>query len=208
MDQLFLTDNYLELNATKRRKDLIDRMIILDKSSINCHSCPGTCCTQVANSMQISPLETFDIIFWYLNKTNSHSTLDDLMKKMLETIDQYRLDKEIYTGKKNGNSKLRKNYTCPFFNFTYLGCSISAEFKPFGCLGFNPKVTEDNGKTCSSNYDLIEKSINNPLCKIENDNDKVKIKFNISWDKKDIPSAVVDFINQAKKVSKLPIKRR
>ena len=52
---------------------------------------------------------------------------------------------------------LRKLYTCPFFNNGALGCSISRAAKPYGCLGFNPKISEDNGKSCASMTDVLLK---------------------------------------------------
>lgn len=191
-----LTQNFNLQDPRDRRGIVIGKMDFLEKKSIHCFNCPGTCCTSVANSMQISPLEALEILLnleeYLVNEEKKRILIDQLNK----TILLYRLDKEIYTGKKN-QSSLRKNYTCPFFNFGTRGCSLSRGHKPYGCLGFNPNKENDNGQTCRSEVDLLESRDH-----IFHDAEKLsnaflRNKWNLQWDKKSIPEALLEIIQKA-----------
>ena len=58
-------DLYCKLEkASDRRKILVHEMGRLFRNKINCFSCQGVCCTFVANSMQITLIEAFDIYFF------------------------------------------------------------------------------------------------------------------------------------------------
>jgi lipoate-protein ligase A len=133
------------------RHQLLELMENLNKSEINCAQCTGVCCTDKANSMKIDEAET-ESIYQYLI---SHNIWDkDLENSLRETIDKYRLDQEISTGK---NSVFRKTYTCPFFKFKSLGCALPAEVKPYGCLAFNPRTSGiKNGENCASDAELLK----------------------------------------------------
>ncbi len=189
-----LEDNYFSLSKD-RRLSLIEAMSKLENSGIHCQTCPGTCCTSAANSMLITPLEAIEILEALEPSLASPDFKEKLIAKLNVTITTYRLDKEIYTGKKNSQS-LRKLYTCPFFNNGSLGCSLSRSAKPYGCLGFNPTVSEDNGKSCKSITDLLLQrqlefeSLENEL------NQKIKSKLNIFWVKETIPVAILELIQK------------
>ena len=148
----------------KRRELLIDNMNSLIAKEKSCTKCPGYCCTKKFNSMQISNIEAIDI-YYYLE---SSKLLEQTVDSIKESIINFRLDKEVFMGK---NEKMRRSYTCPFYNHKSLGCLIPAEYKPYGCLAFNPlsiNVTTEN--MCSSDtviqekrhqdYELIEKKLN------------------------------------------------
>ena len=110
--------------TTSRRQLILNEMGILKKKEINCHQCRGPCCTYESNSMQITILESLDIIN-FLNAENRISP--DLFIQLNENISTFRLDQIVGTGK----SSLRKTYTCPFFSNEAKGCSISRNSKEF-----------------------------------------------------------------------------
>jgi hypothetical protein len=196
-----LVKNYLQqiyeenniLSSHERRAELIKEMELLEGKTIHCFTCPGTCCTAQANSMQITPIEALEIL--QSLKADDWSDIDRQKFKshMLATITQYRLDVEVYTGKKN-SSALRKTYTCPFFNNGSLGCGLSRSAKPYGCLGFNPKNSDDNGKSCASNTDLLNERDEAFLAIEENANIFIKDDLKISWKKLSIPEALLEIL--------------
>ncbi len=143
-------------SSLTRRQGLVLEMQNLENQTIHCFTCPGTCCTSQANSMQITPIEALEILNGLSIDTLSLEEINDLKKRMEDNIHAYRLNVEIYTGKKHSQD-LRKTYTCPFFMNGSKGCSLSRGSKPYGCLGFNPKENGDNGKSCSSNIELLQK---------------------------------------------------
>lgn len=189
---LFQSPDYLARSS--RRDILISSMSSLEKSGIHCANCPGTCCTVEANSMMISPLEALEILNSLIPKLSIPEEKVKLISALKNAIDLYRLDKEIYTGKKNSQS-LRRHYTCPFFNNGSLGCGLSRKSKPYGCLAFNPKIHDDNGKTCSSQTELLEKR----QAEFQNYEDQLNIQIrtelNINWEKQNIPVAVLEMID-------------
>ncbi|HAZ11312.1 MAG: hypothetical protein A2X86_20460 [Bdellovibrionales bacterium GWA2_49_15] len=73
--------------------------------------------------------------------------LSHVKKKCQATIQEFRLDKDIFV---KAGTRLRRHYTCPFFTDHQLGCSIPPEFKPLGCLAFNPTEPLGKGQTCKS----------------------------------------------------------
>jgi hypothetical protein len=180
--------------GAKRRGLLINEMENLANKNIHCLVCSGNCCTFSANSMQITPIEAFEIILSLdLNKENSYQ----LKNKLQQNIVEYRLDHEIYLGKKNhSNSHLRKTYSCPFFIAGSKGCTIKKKFKPYGCLGFNPRTPNDNGSQCHLNTSLMEAREELEL-KIENvANDFIKKELQLNWTKMEIPKAVLAIIEK------------
>lgn len=184
---------YNVASSKLRREDLILEMDKLEKSNVHCYSCPGTCCTYMANSMQITPLEAFEILAGLEIDQKSAEDKTRFKKQMNETITHYRLNVEVYTGKRNSQA-LRKNYTCPFFNNGSLGCGLSRGIKPYGCLGFNPKDSSDNGKSCASNIDLLQKREDDFLVKEDLLNSHLKTHFNLLWTKKSIPEALLEVL--------------
>ena len=182
------------LRAPRERRDVvIDQMATLEKQGIHCRTCAGTCCTSVANSMQITPLEALEILLNLKEILSNQETKLKLIEQLKNTIQLYRLDKEIYTGKKNQES-LRKRYTCPFFNFGTIGCALSRGFKPYGCLGFNAVVENDNGQSCRSDLGILETREQHFIHAENLSNTFLKTKWNILWDKKSIPEALLEIL--------------
>lgn len=177
-----------------RRFALIKEMELLEGKTIHCFTCPGTCCTSQANSMQITPIEALEILQSLQVDQFDNSQMSTFKERMTCTVSGYRLNVEIYTGKKN-SSALRKNYTCPFFNNGSLGCGLSRSAKPYGCLGFNPKTSDDNGQTCSSNIEVLEQREHSFQSKEDLVNAQIRLELNLPWIKQNIPQALLDVVN-------------
>jgi hypothetical protein len=177
-----------------RRFALIKEMELLEGKTIHCFTCPGTCCTSQANSMQITPIEALEILQSLQVDQFDNSQMTAFKERMTNTVSGYRLNVEIYTGKKN-SSALRKNYTCPFFNNGSLGCGLSRSAKPYGCLGFNPKTSDDNGQTCSSNIEVLEVREHSFQSKEDLVNAQIRKELNLPWIKQNIPQALLDMVN-------------
>lgn len=171
----------------ERRQSLITEMAGLTDQKIHCFNCSGTCCTFSANSMQITPIEAFEII---ISLEIKNEDLSEIKAKLKKIILDYRLDHEIFLGKKK-NSLLRKTYTCPFFVAGPKGCTIKKDLKPYGCLGFNPRIEDDNGGQCLSNIELLE---NREETERDNEalaNTFLKRELQLEWEKIEIPKAVL-----------------
>jgi hypothetical protein len=174
-----------------RRKLLVDEMAKLEGASIHCFNCPGTCCTYSANSMQITPLEAFEILFSL--ELTPESTLQ-LKEKLLTTIKDYRLAHDISTGKKN-QLNIRRTYTCPFFSPGPKGCTLGRAHKPYGCLGFNPKISDDNGSSCHSNIEILEKRDDIHISLESKTNEYLQKTYSLYWEKLDMPRALLEILS-------------
>ena len=181
----------MTLSAADRRELLNKNMADKIKDGFDCFSCVGHCCTYEHNSMRVTPLEAKDIVdYLVLNNRINQDLIDDLK----ESIRSNRLDKEVLVGK---NQELRRYYTCPFYKKDKLGCTIGKHHKPYGCLAFNPheKKVSVSGH-CTSNVDVLEKNHHKFSTEEEIMNENLMKEWNIYWNKKDIPSAVLFLINK------------
>ncbi|MGZ3788717.1 MAG: hypothetical protein ACXVLQ_09355 [Bacteriovorax sp.] len=190
--QQFLYEDLKIQGPKERRHLLIEEMSSLTEKEIHCFHCTGTCCTMSANSMQITPLEALEII---LSLNVSVETLPELKLKLQKNIQDYRLDHEIFLGKKN-LSHLRKTYTCPFFSPGPKGCTIKKELKPYGCLGFNPRFENDNGSQCHSDFNLLERREKEQLRDEDLACDYLKKELGLQWNKLEIPKAVLALLDK------------
>lgn len=137
-----------KLNASQRRQGLIQAMSEDAKSQLHCGSCVGTCCTFSANSMQVDEVQAQDLKDWLELEGRWN---ESLFLSLQDCVEEFRLDRNV------SNIKIRRNYTCPFFTGTKLGCSISQQAKPYGCLAFNPREANiTNGGNCRSNLNLLK----------------------------------------------------
>lgn len=173
--------------AAVRRRELIDEMAQLSGLEIHCFNCTGTCCTYSANSMRITPIEAFEILI-SLEVTRENAS--NLREKLKKNIKDYRLDHEIFTGKKH-SATYRKTYTCPFFVAGPKGCTIKKELKPYGCLGFNPRTESDNGSQCISNVQLLEVRENAKKLSEDLANSFLVKELSLGWEKQEIPKAIL-----------------
>lgn len=181
-------------NCQQRRSVVIDEMRQLKLHQIGCFNCDGHCCTKQSNSMKITPLEAFELFLFLENQD-----LNLLKDKLRENISEFRLEHEVYTGKKN-NKSLRKTYTCPFYTSGSKGCSIRLENKPYGCLAFNPKLTDDNGSTCGLNEGQFLAREQQYLEDENKANQYLREKLKIDWDKLEIPRALLVMIEKLEKI--------
>lgn len=175
---------------TSRRARLIEAMASLEGQKIDCMNCSGTCCTYVANSMQITPLEALEI----LDSLNvDKREREELVARLSQTVKDFRLDQELLTGKK-GIQSFRRTYTCPFFTPGPKGCALSRSAKPYGCLAFNPRIAGDNGSKCTSDIDLLEKREADFKSFEDSANEKIAAHFSLNWKKMDLPRALIYFL--------------
>jgi Fe-S-cluster containining protein len=174
------------MDHLERRKILLNHMVQLSQQGWSCQGCAGTCCTSIANSMMVTPQEAIDVMTWL----DSAGKLDSqLHQKLQETVHLYRLDRPLGNGKK---SFLRRTYTCPFFMQTELGCSLPAEYKPYGCLGFNAHHTEIKAKEyCFSDQHILEQT-EGADSHSQDTNLQLIQKYSLNWEKAPLPLALLD----------------
>lgn len=169
------------MGPTERRQVLSDQMKELSQSSKNCAACTGLCCTSLKNSMQTTQQETNDL---YLYLKEASRITPELIIKLQECVSEYRLDKFFGDGKRS----LRKTYTCPFYSPGPKGCSIPIDYKPYGCLAFNPtKENVSDGEGCQSDQDLL-------IRREELSGLDQRISEKIWWEKLPMPVALLEFI--------------
>lgn len=133
--EILLADIYKKCpDSYERRRSLLDQMKGLDSKGVNCNGCSGFCCTYQYNSMKVDPLQALEL-YVYLEKNNFINS--NFLEKLKSTISDYRLDYEPYIG---ASKSLRRYYTCPLYKHgETLACPIEFEYKPYGCLAYNPK---------------------------------------------------------------------
>jgi len=184
-----LDEKYVETQHQERRAPINSEMKTLAENGKNCFNCEGFCCTFSYNSMQVTPLEALDAYSYLRKKNRIDEELIDCLRKCIKS---FRLDVEISVGRMG---ELRRNYTCPFFNSGPKGCGISREYKPYGCLGFNP--LEENVSTegkCTSNIAILEKR--ESICDEKVLNEELREKLSLYWDKKNFPMALLSLIEK------------
>ncbi len=169
-----------------RREKLILAMKGKKNQGINCQSCTGLCCTFRANSMQMTPVETVDLLLFLEKEGRLTKELSD---QLSQTIKDYRLNYHLDTGNGQG---LRRTYTCPFFQEGPKGCSIDPSYKPYGCLGFNPSLSgESEGLSCYSDIKLLEEREKLYRDDEELKNQELRQLLDLDWDKLPIPMALL-----------------
>lgn len=161
------------------------------QSGKDCFSCVGHCCTFEHNSMRVTPLEALDTVEYLASNDRINK---ELIQELEGCIKRYRLDKEVLTGR---GQELRRYYTCPFYKKEKLGCTIGKHHKPYGCLAFNPlkKEVTVSGHCVSDQKVLLENAERFTQSESEL-NEKLKSEFQLYWDKKDLPSAVLYLIKR------------
>ena len=173
--------------AFRRRQLLLKEMDTLKGKDVSCAECSGTCCTASANSMLITPLEALDLYCFLIKEERLN---DASLRLCQDIVNEYRLDKDFMQGKR---SFFRRTYTCPFFKEGAKGCSIAPEFKPYGCLGFNAKISGANGESgCESNVHLLQEREKTYLDLETEINWKLKERLGLGWEKRAIPLALLE----------------
>ena len=172
---------------SERRDLLINSMKSLENSGVNCQSCTGLCCTFISNSMQTDPIQTLEL---YIYLQNEKMWNDELIEELKNVVKNNRLDYEISTG---AGSSFRRTYTCPFYNKGPKGCSISPEYKPYGCLAFNAKAQNiKEGENCSSNTEFLTQRDDVYNEEEEKANSLIKEKMNLNWSKLPMPVSLLE----------------
>lgn len=175
-------------SSYNRRRFILEDMSQLETRGISCLGCSGVCCTDLANSMMVTPIEMVDL-YSYLKKISS--SLSDLKEKMRQANLKYKLD--ILPPGIKKKSQFRRTYTCPFFLGSEFGCPLPRDVKPYGCLGFNRQKKEaDIDQDCWSKKEVLEAQAlaNNETLL----NEWIKQDLALDWDKEYLPLAVVKFI--------------
>ena len=173
----------------RRRQFLLEDMTQLESRGLSCLGCSGVCCTEVANSMMVTPIEAVDL-FSYLVKTTSD--LEALKARMKAAVEKYKLD--ILPPGIKKKSQFRRTYTCPFFLGSEFGCPLPRDIKPYGCLGFNRQKKEaDIDQDCWSNIEVLkaQDSSNNDQVL----NTWIKNELKLDWEKDYLPLVVIQFID-------------
>lgn len=125
----------------------------------HCQSCPGTCCTDVANSMMISSSEARTIQNYLIGQGKWD---EDLLLEIRECVRHYRLD--IPVPGDGRRSYIRRTYTCPFYQLKLGGCQIPRTHRPLGCLAFNPTDKNRIGEGgCEQTWKLSSQSDSFPI---------------------------------------------
>jgi len=178
--------NKIYESKQKRRELLQQRMNCLDLAQTNCSNCTGKCCTFMANSMMITPIEAIDLRrFLYEN----HLWNDELKMKLQECVKEFRLHETFDLGR---GRTFRRTYTCPFYQTTFPGCPLPTKVKPYGCLAFNPtKGTPADGESCKSALDLLEQREDSMPFE-GSINEELKENLKLDWNKLPIPVALLE----------------
>ncbi|MBT3983759.1 MAG: hypothetical protein HOE90_20560 [Bacteriovoracaceae bacterium] len=176
-----------EESAKDRRLPLTQKMDRLGESNINCRDCPGECCTFTSNSMQVTPIEAIDMMI-YLKKQSQYST--STFHSLENCIKKYRLDgPTLSNGKK---IFMRRTYTCPFFGGGELGCTIDPEYKPYGCLAFNPThISFKADSHCHSDKEQLLRTDEQNVQIHEQLSADLVSSLKLDWEKLPIPVAIV-----------------
>lgn len=177
-------------DASERRVSINSKMFHLNSSGIDCKNCSGMCCTYENNSMQVDPLQALEL----LSYLESKDLLDKYLDSIKQSVQNYRLDKEIYLG--NGK-QLRRYYTCPFYMKQSCGCPIGTGFKPYGCLAFNPlKENVSVEGHCTSDIEILEFREKKFGDLEEKVNQSIKEELKLYWDKKPMPIALLEILEK------------
>lgn len=177
-----------QVQSHQRRARPIRQMSALEAGEAHCGGCSGVCCTFVANSVQTTPLETLEIL-WYLKR---EQRLTPRLREKLEAVTaRYRLDQDP----PGNGARLfsRRTYTCPFLGDAPRGCGLSRSVKPYGCLGFNPKGGGvKDGENCASDIPLLEKREEEWQEREARWNGQIAEMFDLNWEKRPMPVALLE----------------
>ncbi|MBT3583604.1 MAG: hypothetical protein HN509_01750 [Halobacteriovoraceae bacterium] len=173
-------------NAVERRELLTRDMDNKKAGEIHCLGCSGPCCTFRSNSMQMTPLETLDLLDFLKSKKR---WTEELRHQLQECVTEFRLDYDLDTG---GGHNFRRTYTCPFFTPGPKGCSIEPNSKPYGCLGFNPQAKNiSDGENCGADQELLLARDKRYAESEALANQALIERYALDWQKKAIPNALL-----------------
>lgn len=178
--------DYAVASRRTRRAPLLAAMQVCQSAGYTCTGCRGVCCTAIANSMQLTPLEALDLYLWLVEVGRWNA---DLVQHLQEHTARYGLDRPPLGDGRRVFS--RRHYTCPFFVGGGQGCSVSRQAKPYGCLAFNARAAGvREGENCGSDQPLLaerelidsqEVLMNSTLARV----------LKLDWEKRPLPTALL-----------------
>ncbi|MBF0199433.1 MAG: hypothetical protein HQL32_17090 [Planctomycetes bacterium] len=174
--------------AKDRRGELIHAMEANESAGYDCMECKGCCCTFANNTMHVTPTEALDL---FADLVKKNWLTKAMRQRLQECISHHGLDRgDYYPG---SNKRIRRGYTCPFFQYDNWGCAINRYHKPYGCIAFNPREkNQEEGKNCSSSQDkLLDHEAHWSDFEIYL-NEQIQNEFGLHWQKTDIPRALLD----------------
>lgn len=184
----------LQMSARQWRAPILDHMQKNDSLAVNCLNCTGVCCTQMRNSMQVTLAEG---LLLYIDLRKKNLVTEELTNKCQSTIIESRIDQSLYVKGK----RLRRNYTCPLFQFHSFGCPLSMENKPFGCLAYNPTVAQEKaGDNCRSEISLLEETDIKIQSSLSQLNSLIASTLKCSEEKQTIPESILFFHSHLSKL--------
>lgn len=184
----------LQMSARQWRAPILDHMQKNDSLAVNCLNCTGVCCTQMRNSMQVTLAEG---LLLYIDLRKKNLVTEELTNKCQSIIIESRIDQSLYVKGK----RLRRNYTCPLFQFHSFGCPLSMENKPFGCLAYNPTVAQEKtGDNCRSEISLLEETDIKIQSSLSQLNSLIASTLKCSEEKQTIPESILFFHSQLSKL--------
>lgn len=182
---------YAKASRTARRAPLLAAMQSAAAAGRSCAGCSGLCCTAVANSMQVTPLEALDLYLWL----EAEGRWDEaLVATLSDCATRFGLDRPPLGDGRRVFS--RRHYTCPFFVGGARGCSVSRHAKPYGCLAFNarrPGIRE--GEDCGSDQALLEGREGADPAEAQAD-EALRATLPGAWDKRPLPTALLAVASQ------------
>lgn len=166
-------------SAGERRRQLLARQAESEAAGRDCSRCAGTCCTFVANSMQVTPREALEVTAYLLAAPGG---LAVWVEPLRETVRRFALDRPPAGDGRRAFG--RRRYTCTFFAGGRLGCALPRAVKPTGCLAFNPRRAGlTDGGACGTPADLTDADAG-PL--------PPELAALVPWDRLPIPLALLE----------------
>jgi hypothetical protein len=182
---------YAWASRTARRAPLLAAMQSAAAAGRSCAGCSGLCCTSVANSMQVTPLEALDLYLWLLAEGRWDEAL---VATLHDCATRYGLDRPPLGDGRRVFS--RRHYTCPFFVGGARGCSVSRHAKPYGCLAFNSRrAGVREGEDCGSDQPLLEARESVEAGEAQA-NGALQATLAGAWDKRPLPTALLAVASQ------------
>jgi hypothetical protein len=163
-------------------------MRALAAEGVGCAGCmTSACCTFVANSMRVTPLEAVDL----LDALSAAGRAGpELVQSLEATVRRFGLDRPAPGDGRRSFG--RRRYTCPFLRDGALGCSIAQDAKPYGCLAYNARrAGVVDGEDCASDQLLLDGVHGAAEAALS---DALARELGVSWTSASIPEALLDLL--------------
>jgi hypothetical protein len=187
--------------ALLRRAPLLARMQELQSRGVGCAACTtSACCTFVANSMRVTPLEAVDL---YDALVAGGRMGPELEAALAATVQRFGLDRPAPGDGRRSFG--RRRYTCPFLRDGSLGCTLPAAAKPYGCLAYNARrAGVADGEDCGSEQALLDAA---RAAAVATDlDDRLRAELGLAWETATIPEALLDLAAAHRRRPAIPIR--